>query len=51
VVLGRTGSAWPHLLDIVSRGPGIAAFLPEVAVMLGFALVFYVFGFLRFRYE
>lgn len=43
--------AMQGMLDIVSRGQGFAAVLPEAAVLLGFALVFYVFGILRFRYE
>ena len=39
------------LLDIVVRGGGISAVWPEAAVLCGFALVFFVIGVWRFRYE
>jgi len=39
------------LLDIVLRGQGLAAVLPEAGVLLGFALVFFIVGILRFKYE
>ncbi len=39
------------LLDIVLRGQGLTAVLPESAVLLGFAAVFFVIGILRFKYE
>ncbi len=39
------------LLDIVLRGQGLSAVLPEAGVLLGFAAVFFGIGVLRFRYE
>jgi hypothetical protein len=39
------------MLDIVLRGAGLSAVLPEAAVLLGFAVVFYGIGIWRFRYE
>lgn len=43
--------AMQGMLDIVLRQQGLAAVLPEAAVLLGFAAVFFVIGILRFRYE
>jgi ABC-2 type transport system permease protein len=43
--------AMQGMLDIVLRGQGVADVLPEAAVLLGFAAVFYAIGILRFRYE
>jgi len=43
--------AMQGLLDVVQRGQGLAAVLPEAAVLLGFAVLFFVIGILRFRYE
>ena len=37
--------------DIVLRGLGVVDVLPEAGVLLGFALVFFVVGIWRFRYE
>jgi ABC-2 type transport system permease protein len=37
--------------DIVLRGQGLAAVLPEAAVLLGFAGLFFTVGVLRFHYE
>jgi ABC-2 type transport system permease protein len=37
--------------DIVLRGQGLAAVLPEAGVLLGFAGLFFTVGVLRFRYE
>jgi len=37
------------MLDLVLRQQGLSAVLPEVAVLLGFAVVFYTLGILRFR--
>ena len=37
--------------DVIIRGEGIAGVLPEVAILLGFALVFFVIGIRRFKYE
>ena len=39
------------LLDIVLRGAGPMAILPEAGVLLGFAAVFFTFGVMRFKYE
>ena len=39
------------LLDVVLRGQGLAAVMPEVGVLLGFATVFFGVGVARFRYE
>lgn len=43
--------AMQGMLDIVLRGEGLSAVLPEAAVLLGFAVVFYAIGIWRFRYE
>jgi ABC-2 type transport system permease protein len=43
--------AMQGLLDIVSRGQGLAGILPEAGVLLGFAAVFFVIGIWRFKYE
>lgn len=43
--------AMQGMLDIVLRGEGLSAVLPEAAVLLGFAAVFYAIGIWRFRYE
>jgi ABC-2 type transport system permease protein len=37
--------------DLVMRGEGALAVMPEAAVLLGFALVFFIIGLRRFRYE
>jgi ABC-2 type transport system permease protein len=37
--------------DIVLRGQGLAAVLPEAGVLLGFAAVFFAVGVWRFKYE
>ena len=39
------------LLDIVLRGQGLTAILPEAGILLGFAAVFFGVGIWRFRYE
>jgi ABC-2 type transport system permease protein len=39
------------LMDILLRGGGVSAILPEAFVLLGFALVFFIIGVLRFKYE
>ena len=39
------------MLDIVLRGGGVSAVLPEAGVLLAFAVVFFTIGVLRFRYE
>jgi ABC-2 type transport system permease protein len=43
--------AMQGLLDIVLRAQGVKDVLPEAGVLLGFALVFFVVGVWRFRYE
>jgi len=43
--------AMQGLLDIVLRGQGLVAILPEAGVLLGFAAVFFAIGVLRFKYE
>jgi ABC-2 type transport system permease protein len=43
--------AMQGMLDIVLRGQGLAAVLPEAGVLLGFAALFFVIGVVRFRYE
>jgi ABC-2 type transport system permease protein len=43
--------AMQGLTDLVIRGQGLAAVLPEAAVLLGFAAVFFTVGVARFRYE
>ena len=43
--------AMQGMLDLVLRGQGLSAVLPEAAVLLGFAVVFLIIGVRRFRYE
>jgi ABC-2 type transport system permease protein len=43
--------AMQGMLDLVLRGGGLQDILPEVAVLLGFAVVFFSVGVWRFRYE
>ena len=43
--------AMQGLLDIVLRGAGVMQVLLEAAVLLGFAVLFFVIGVRRFRYE
>lgn len=43
--------AMSALTDITMRGQGLAGILPEAAVLLGFAVVFFSVGVWRFRYE
>lgn len=43
--------AMQGLTDLVLRGQGLAAVLPEAGVLVGFAVVFFVVGVARFRYE
>lgn len=37
--------------DVIVRGQGVAGVLPEVGILLGFALLFFVVGLWRLRYE
>ncbi|MGB8215277.1 MAG: ABC transporter permease [Anaerolineales bacterium] len=39
------------LLDIVLRGQGLVAILPDASILLGFAAVFFGVGIWRFKYE
>jgi ABC-2 type transport system permease protein len=43
--------AMQGLLDLVLRGQGMAAILPETGVLLAFAAVFLLIGIWRFKYE
>ncbi len=43
--------AMQGLLDVVLRGQGLVAVLPNVGILLGFAAVFFGVGVARFRYE
>ena len=43
--------AMQGMLDLVLRGQGLSAVLPEAAVLVGFAVVFFTVGVRRFRYE
>lgn len=43
--------AMEGLTDLVLRGQGLVDILPNVAVLLGFAVVFLIIGTWRFRYE
>ena len=43
--------AMQGLLDLVVRGQGLAAILPEAGVLLGFAAIFFGIGIWRFKYE
>ena len=43
--------AMQGMLDLVLRGGGLPEVLPEAAVLLGFAAVFFSVGVMRFRYE
>lgn len=46
-----TSWAMQGMLDIVLRGQGLSAVLPEAGVLLGFAAVFFAIGVWRFKYE
>ena len=43
--------AMQGMLDLVLRGRGLQDILPEAAVLLGFAVIFFSVGVWRFRYE
>lgn len=43
--------AMQGMLDLVLRGGGLRDILPEVGVLLGFAVIFFSVGVWRFRYE
>lgn len=43
--------AMDGMLDLLGRGLGIEAILPNVAVLLGFAVVFFAAGVARFKFE
>ena len=43
--------AMQGMLDLVLRGGGLQDVLPEAAVLLGFAAIFFSVGVWRFRYE
>ena len=46
-----TSWAMQGMLDLVLRGQGLSDVLPEAAVLVGFAVVFFAIGVWRFRYE
>ncbi len=46
-----TNWAMQGLLNLVHRGQGLEGILPHAGVLLGFAVVFFIVGILRFRYE
>ena len=46
-----TNWAMQGMLDLVLRGQGLTAVLPEAAVLVGFAVLFLTIGVWRFRYE
>ncbi len=43
--------AMQGLTDLALRGQGISGILPESGVLLGFAVLFFLFGIWRFRFE
>jgi ABC-2 type transport system permease protein len=43
--------AMKGMLDILLRGEGLVAVLPNAVVLFGFAAVFFIIGIWRFRYE
>lgn len=43
--------AMQGMLDLLLRGQGLGGILPEAAVLLGFAAIFFTIGVWRFRYE
>ena len=43
--------AMQGMLDLVLRGGGLMDVLPEAGVLLGFAVIFFSVGVMRFRYE
>jgi ABC-2 type transport system permease protein len=43
--------AMEGMLDLLGRGLGIEAILPNVAVLIGFAVVFFAAGVARFKFE
>lgn len=46
-----TSWAMQGMLDLLTRGGGLVDILPEAGVLLGFALVFFVVGVWRFKFE
>jgi len=43
--------AMQAMTDIIMRGQDLVHVLPEAGVLLGFAVMFFVLGVARFRYE
>ena len=43
--------AMQGLLDLLLRGAGVVDILPEAGVLIGFAVLFFGIGVMRFRYE
>jgi linearmycin/streptolysin S transport system permease protein len=56
-VMRALAQATPHAWalagyqDVLVRGLGLGAVLPELGVLLGFAAVFFAAALLRFRFE
>lgn len=51
VVVLPTTWAMRGMLDILLRGQGVVGILPIAGILFGFALVFFMIGILRFKYE
>ena len=39
------------MTDLAVRGLGLVAVMPEIAILLGYALIFFVIGVRRFKWE
>lgn len=46
-----TSWAMQGMLNLVQRGQGLEGILPQAGVLMGFAVLFFLVGILRFRYE
>lgn len=51
VLILPTTWAMQAMIGITMRGQGLERVLPEAAVLLSFAVVFFIVGVARFRYE
>lgn len=43
--------AMEAMTDLSMRGLGLVAVLPEIAILLGYAVIFFVIGARRFKWE
>ena len=43
--------AMKGFMDLLAHGQNLVGILPEAGVLLGFATIFFIIGFARFRYE